>query len=108
MVPADFDTADNQARSGPLLGESIVNVVTSVIADGKTAILVQPRKSTLNNPPINPKTTAVICTPFEPKLAGCPFGEVFGGVVGCRKLDRPAQKPDAEAALELRRAAFFD
>ena len=52
MPPADFDTTDNQ--------ESIVNVVTSFIADAKTAILVQPGETTLNNPPVNPKATAVI------------------------------------------------
>jgi hypothetical protein len=75
MVPADFDTADNQARSGPLLGESIVNVVTSVIADGKTAILVEPRKTTLNNPPINPKTTAVICTPLSQNWLDAPLAK---------------------------------
>lgn len=67
MVPADFDTADNQ--------ESIVNVGTSVIADAKTAILVQPRKTTLNNPPINPKTTAVICTPLSQNWLDAPLAK---------------------------------
>ena len=57
IVPTDFDTTNHQ--------ESIVNIVTSFIADAKTAILVQPRKSTLNNPPINPQTTAVIGTPLS-------------------------------------------
>jgi hypothetical protein len=52
MVPAYFDTSDNQ--------ESSMNVVTSFIADAKAAILMQPRKTPFNNPAINPKTTAVI------------------------------------------------
>lgn len=52
MVPADFDTTNSQ--------ESIVDVITSLIADAKTPILVQPRETTFYNPPINPKTTAVV------------------------------------------------
>jgi len=40
MVPTDFNT--------------------TYITDAKTPILVQPRKTAFNNPPINPKTTAVI------------------------------------------------
>jgi len=56
MVPANFDTTNNH--------ESIVDVATSFITDSKTTILVQPRKTTLNNPAINPKTTAVVATSF--------------------------------------------
>jgi len=67
MPPADFDTTDHQ--------ESIVNIVTSFIADAKTAILVQPRKSTLNNPPINPQTTAVIGTPLSQNWLDAPLAE---------------------------------
>ena len=52
MVPAYFDTTNNQ--------ETFVDVVTSFVADAKTAILVQPRKTPFNNPAINPKTTAII------------------------------------------------
>lgn len=67
MPPADFDTTDHQ--------ESIVNVVTSFIADAKTAILVQPRKSTLNHPPINPQTTAVIGTPLSQNGLDAPLAK---------------------------------
>ena len=67
MPPADFDTTDHQ--------ESIVNIVTSFIADAKTAILVQPRKTTLNNPPINPQTTAVIGTPLSQNWLDAPLAE---------------------------------
>lgn len=37
-----------------------MDVVTSFIADAKTAILMQPRKTPFDNPAINPKTTAII------------------------------------------------
>ena len=52
MVPANFDTTNNQ--------EGIVNVITSLITDAETSILMQPGKTTLNNPPVGPKPTAVI------------------------------------------------
>ena len=52
MVPTDFNTTNNQ--------ESIVDVITSFITNAKTPILVQPRQTPLNNPPIYPKPTSVV------------------------------------------------
>ena len=52
MIPTDFDTCNSQ--------KSIVDITTSFITDTKTTIFVQPRKSTLNNPPIHPKTTSIL------------------------------------------------
>ena len=67
MPPADFDTASNQ--------ESIANIVTSFIADAKTAILVQPRKTPLNNPPTNPRAIAVIGGPLSQNWLDAPLAK---------------------------------
>ena len=37
-----------------------MDVITSLIADAKTSILMQPRKTTLHNPPIDPESAAII------------------------------------------------
>jgi len=88
MIPAYFDTTNNQ--------ETLVDVVTSLIADAKTAILMQPRKTPFNNPPINPKATAIIGASVSQHRLYALLAKVLGGVVRCRKLYRQAQKLDAE------------
>jgi hypothetical protein len=40
MIPAGFDTANGQ--------ESIVDVITSLVADAETSIPMQPREAALN------------------------------------------------------------
>jgi hypothetical protein len=59
MIPTDFDTPNSQ--------KSIVDIITSFIADAETTVLVQPRKSTLNNPPVHPKTTSILCASLSQK-----------------------------------------
>ena len=51
MIPTDLDTADSQ--------ESVVDVITSLVADAETPILMQPREAALNYPPIDSKSTAI-------------------------------------------------
>ena len=59
MSPANFDACNSQ--------ECVVDVIASFIADAKTTILVQPRKSTLNDPAVYPKTTSVLCASSSQK-----------------------------------------
>ena len=54
MIPTDFDTGDNH--------EGTMDVVASLVADTKTPILMEPRKTTFNDPPIDSKSTAVVST----------------------------------------------
>jgi len=51
MVPADFDARDGQ--------ESIVDVVTTLITDSESPVLVQAGKTPLDDPTIDPKAAAV-------------------------------------------------
>ena len=55
MIPTDFNTANNQ--------ESVMDVITSFIADAKTTILMQPRKSALNDLATYPQTTSIAGAP---------------------------------------------
>jgi len=52
MIPTNFDTCNSQ--------KSIVDITTSFITDTETTVFMKPRKSTLNNPPIHPKTTSIL------------------------------------------------
>lgn len=69
MLPANFDTTNNH--------ESMMDVAASFITDAKTSILMQPRKATLNNPPINPKTTAVVATSFSQNWLDTPSAKLL-------------------------------
>jgi len=71
-----------------------MDVVASLAADTKTPILMEPRKTTFNDPPTDSKCQYL----FEPELAGYPFDEVAADVVRCRGHDYQAQKPDVAAA----------
>jgi hypothetical protein len=55
MIPTDFDTGDNH--------EGIMDVVASLVADAKTSILMQPRETAFNYPPIDSKSTTIASAP---------------------------------------------
>ena len=59
MIPTDFDTSNSQ--------KSVMDITASFITDTETTILVQPRKSTLNNPPVHPETTSILCASLSQK-----------------------------------------
>lgn len=57
MVPADFDTADCQER--------LMNVVTFLITNAKTPILMQPRNTAFYHPAIDTQSTSVFSPSFS-------------------------------------------
>jgi hypothetical protein len=59
MTPTNFDTCNSQ--------KSIMDITTSFITDSETTVLMQPRNSTLNNPPVHPKTTSILCASLSQK-----------------------------------------
>ena len=57
MVPADFDTADCQER--------LMNVVTFLITNAKTPILMQPRNTAFYHPAIDAQSASVFSPSFS-------------------------------------------
>jgi hypothetical protein len=57
MVPADFDTADSQKR--------LMNVVTFLITNAKTPILMQPRNTAFYHPAIDAQSASVFSPSFS-------------------------------------------
>jgi hypothetical protein len=91
MVPADFDTTNNQER--------LVDIVAFFITDTQTSVLMQPRKTAFNYPTVNSQAAAVLSSalgkqrynPFSAKLSTMWFA-VIGPVSQCtiRTFNRPA------------------
>jgi len=89
MIPTYFDTTNSQER--------FMNLRAFFITNSKSAVLVQPRNSSLNNPAIYPQTAAIFGSTFGKQgnnLSCTKLAAMWLAVVSpvCHRIFRPSHR----------------